>query len=158
MLFLYLLVWASLYLFSIFWCIYFSSETKTDNEVSFIPNLEENFVQFDLKCVLVLYDYLTWTIDTAPNWISPPFFAPPLREVLLRRPNWPLWIEWDLHNCTLSIVLTWQIWEIKYESSISRQRCQRWCKNRPAGSMTFPLIRDPYKWLTAEYGCFRRRF
>ena len=45
-LFLYLLVWVSLYLFSIFWCIYFSSETKTDNEVSFIPNLATEFPLF----------------------------------------------------------------------------------------------------------------
>ena len=43
-LFLCWLVWVSLYLFSIFWCIYFPLETKTDNEVSFIQRLTEILV------------------------------------------------------------------------------------------------------------------
>ena len=43
-LFLCWLVWVSLYLFSIFWCIYFPLETKTDNEVSFIQRLKEILV------------------------------------------------------------------------------------------------------------------
>ena len=43
-LFLCWLVWVSLYLFSIFWCIYFPLETKTDNEVSFIQRLTKILV------------------------------------------------------------------------------------------------------------------
>ena len=42
-LFLCWLVWVSLYLFSIFWCIYFPLETKTDNEVSFIQRLQKSW-------------------------------------------------------------------------------------------------------------------
>ena len=48
-LFLYLLV--SLYLFSIFWCIYFSTETKSDNEVSFIPNFKGNSFEMYPSCL-----------------------------------------------------------------------------------------------------------
>ena len=87
-LFLCWLVWVSLYLFSIFWCIYFPLETKTDNEVSFIQRLQKSW----FFCIFLKKNK---SLSAWNDWTG----------------NWPLCIEQDLHNCRASLPrqLFWQI-------------------------------------------------